>query len=61
MRAFSKEIIEKIKSMPYDRRKQVLEGLAKLYAGRPYRASDGIKENSPPATEVASEVSLLHD
>jgi hypothetical protein len=56
MRAFSKEIIEKIKSMLYDRRKQVLEGLAKLYAVRPYRASEGLIAKTPPATDVAAEV-----
>ena len=61
MRAISKEIIEKIKSMPYDRRKQVLEGVAKLYAVRPYRASEGIKENDPPASQVAVEVSPQRD
>jgi len=53
MKAFSKEIVEKIKSMPDDRKKQVLEGLAKLDSIRPYRASEEFMDNSPPVTEVA--------
>jgi hypothetical protein len=56
MRAFSKEIIDKIKSMSDDKREKVLEGLAKLYAVRPYRASQGINDNEPPAIEVAVDV-----
>ena len=61
MRAFSKEIIEKLKSMPNDKKAKVLDGLARLYAVRPYKASDGIKENNPPAAQVAAEVSPPHD
>jgi hypothetical protein len=57
MRIFSKELIERIKSLPDDKREKVLDGLARLYAVRPYRASEEFKENVTPATEVASEVS----
>jgi hypothetical protein len=57
MRAFSKEIIEKIKSMPDEKRKQVLDGLARLYAVRPHRASEEFIEKDPPATQIAVEVS----
>ena len=55
MREFSKEIIEKIKSMPEEKKKQVLEGLAKLYAVRPHRASEEFMEKVPSATQVAIE------
>ncbi len=61
MRAFSKEIIEKLKSMPDDKKEKVLDGLARLYAVRPYRASEGIKDKGPPATEVAVVVFPRHD
>ena len=61
MRAFSKEIIEKLKSMPDHKREKVLDGVAKLYAVRPYRASEGIKEKVPPATQVAVEVFPQHN
>ena len=57
MRIFSKELIERIKSLPDEKREKDLDGLARLYAVRPYRASEAFKENGPPATEVASEVS----
>jgi hypothetical protein len=50
MRAFSKEIIEKLKSMPDDKKEKVLDGLARLYAVRPYRASEGIKDSVHPET-----------
>ena len=56
MRTFSKEIIEKIKSLPDDKRAQVLDGLARLYAARPYRASEEFMEKGPPATQAAAEV-----
>ena len=57
MKAFSKEIINKIKSMPDDKREIVLDGLARLYAVRPHRASEEFKEKGPLATEVEAEVS----
>jgi hypothetical protein len=50
MRAFSKEIIEKLKSMPADKKEKVLDGLARLYAVRPYRASEGIVDCVHPET-----------
>ena len=56
MRAFSKEIIEKIKSMPDDRREMLVDGLARLYAVRPHRASEDINKNSPLKEEIAVEV-----
>lgn len=55
MRAFSKEIIEKIKSMPDDKREMLVDGLAKLYAVRPHRASEDFKENGSYATKVVAE------
>lgn len=61
MRAFSKEIIEKIKSMPDDKREKVLDGLARLYAVRPYRASEEFIDKGPPATQVAVEVFPQHN
>ena len=61
MRAFSKEIIEKLKSMPDDKKEKILDGLARLYAVRPYRASEEIKDKGPPATPVAVEVFPQHD
>jgi hypothetical protein len=56
MRALSKDIIEKIESMSDDKKDMILDGLAKLYAVRPYRASQGINDNDPPAIGVAVEV-----
>ena len=52
MKAFSKEIIKKIKSMPDDKREIVLDGLARLYAVRPYRVSEEFKEKGPSANRV---------
>jgi hypothetical protein len=52
MRAFSKEIIEKIKSLPDDERAKVVDGLIKLYSVRAHRASEDFKENGSLATGV---------
>ena len=61
MRAFSKEIIEKLKSMPADKKEKVLDGLARLYAVRPYRASEEFIDKGPPAIKIAVEVFPRHD
>lgn len=57
MRIFSKELIEKIKALPDDKREKVLDGLAKLYAVRPYRASEEFKVNVSKAPEFKADVS----
>jgi len=56
MRIFNKELIEKIRSLPDEKREIVLDGLARLYAVRPYRASEGLMVKTPPATKIAAEV-----
>jgi hypothetical protein len=44
-----------------DKRGKVLDGLARLYPVRPYRASEDFKENDPPETLVAVEVYPQHN
>jgi hypothetical protein len=52
MRIFSKELIEKIKSLPEEKRKKVLDGLVSLYATRLHRASEDLQVNGTPTAEA---------
>jgi hypothetical protein len=42
--------------MPDEKREQVLDGLARLYAVRPHRASEGFIDKGPQSIQVAAEV-----